>query len=124
MQLEEVLKILVQLKLKKEVDSGSTIKELSGGKSTLQNEILADLQKEFGDALPERAEEMPIKDLADSLWLSLNSIFKPGKHSMGLIARLLNSKMPPGINQASIRTTLLREYGLEELAADQMLVFW
>ena len=58
---EEFLRIIVALKSKKtfdEVVGSKSIKEISGGKSTLQNEILADLQKEFGDNFPERAEDM------------------------------------------------------------------
>ncbi|KAJ2580045.1 fatty acid synthase alpha subunit Lsd1, partial [Coemansia sp. RSA 1836] len=47
----EIIHTIVCQKLKKPLDEVSTsksIKELVGGKSTLQNEILGDLQKEFG----------------------------------------------------------------------------
>jgi fatty acid synthase subunit alpha len=52
----ETLQVLLALKLKKtisEVSSETTIKDLVGGKSAIQNEILGDLQKEFGTE-PER----------------------------------------------------------------------
>jgi len=62
----ETLQVLLAVKLKKnlnEVTSESTIKELVGGKSAIQNEILGDLQKEFGTE-PEGAATVPITQLA------------------------------------------------------------
>ena len=44
------------------VAPSKTIKELCGGKSALQNEILGDLAGEF-KAEPERAEEQPLSEL-------------------------------------------------------------
>ncbi|KAJ2798834.1 fatty acid synthase alpha subunit Lsd1, partial [Coemansia guatemalensis] len=50
-----------------EVPVSKSVKELVGGKSTLQNEILGDLQKEFGSDVPEKSEETPLSELADSM---------------------------------------------------------
>jgi fatty acid synthase subunit alpha, fungi type len=60
----EILSVVVAQKLKKvdEVPLSKTIKDLVGGKSTLQNEILGDLQLEFASA-PENAEELPLEKL-------------------------------------------------------------
>jgi 3-oxoacyl-ACP reductase-like protein len=47
----EAIRVLLSIKLKKtlaEITTESTIKDLVGGKSAIQNEILGDLQKEFG----------------------------------------------------------------------------
>ena len=52
---------IVTQKLKKRLDEiplSKSIKDLVGGKSTLQNEILGDLQQEFALA-PEKGEELP-----------------------------------------------------------------
>ena len=49
----DVLNVIVAQKLKKKVEEGpllKSIKDLVGGKSTLQNEILGDLQMEFASA--------------------------------------------------------------------------
>ena len=55
----DILLVVVALKLKNRVDElplSKTIKDLVGGKSTLQNEILGDLQQEFASA-PEKGKE-------------------------------------------------------------------
>jgi fatty acid synthase subunit alpha, fungi type len=57
----------VAQKLKKQVDEiplSKSVKDLVGvgGKSTLQNEILGDLQQEFASA-PEKGEELPLEEL-------------------------------------------------------------
>lgn len=47
-----------------------SIKDLVGGKSTLQNEILGDLQMEFTSA-PEKGEELPLEELDAALGIGL-----------------------------------------------------
>ena len=59
-----ILLVIVAQKLKKKVNEiplSKSIKDLVGGKSTLQNEILGDLQQEFALA-PEKGEELPCYD--------------------------------------------------------------
>jgi fatty acid synthase subunit alpha len=121
---EEFLRIVVALKAKKgveEVPASKSIKEIAGGKSTLQNEILADLQKEFGDNFPERSEELPLSEVA----VALKTVFTktPGRYSAGLISKMLGSKMPPGFSINSVRDLLDKEFGLGSVAADQILIF-
>jgi fatty acid synthase subunit alpha, fungi type len=55
----DILNVIVAQKLKKKVPLSKSIKDLVGGKSTLQNEILGDLQMEFMSA-PEKGEELPL----------------------------------------------------------------
>ena len=43
-----------------------TIKDLVGGKSMLQNEILGDLQQEFASA-PEKGKELPLEEPGSAL---------------------------------------------------------
>ena len=45
----------------------ATIKQLVGGKSALQNEILGDMEKEFSNGGPEGSAEMPLEELAAAL---------------------------------------------------------
>lgn len=116
--------MLVALKTKKsldEVQQSKSIKDLSGGKSTLQNEILADLQKEFGDRVPERAEELPLRDLG----LQLRPAYtrQLGRLTSSLLGKLFSSKMPAGLAISGARELLSREFGLEARAADQLLMY-
>jgi 3-oxoacyl-ACP reductase-like protein len=58
----DTLRIIIAQKLKKKVEEvplSKSIKDLVGGKSTLPNEILGDLNMEFSSA-PEKGEELPL----------------------------------------------------------------
>jgi 3-oxoacyl-ACP reductase-like protein len=51
-----------------EVPMDKSIKDLVGGKSTLQNEILGDISAELAaSSMPERVEELALADVADKL---------------------------------------------------------
>ncbi|KAJ2072159.1 fatty acid synthase alpha subunit Lsd1, partial [Coemansia sp. S142-1] len=111
----EVVRALIAHKLKCPLESVSAdkpIKDFVGGKSTLQNEIIGDLQKEFADDLPEKSEEVPLTELTQAL-LPLTQAL--GKHSMSLIARMVSSKMPGGLTNEIIRHHLQQAYGLGPL---------
>ncbi|KAL8719646.1 MAG: hypothetical protein Q9225_003368 [Loekoesia sp. 1 TL-2023] len=95
---KEIIQTLVAHKAKKQfrdVKIGETIKELAGGKSTLQNELLGDLGNEFG-ALPDGLEDTPIQTLSESLESNFSG--QLGKQSSSILARLISSKMPAGFN--------------------------
>jgi fatty acid synthase subunit beta len=65
----DVLLVVIAQKLKKKVDEvllSKSIQELVGGKSTLQHEILGDLQLELSSA-PEKGEELPLQELGSAL---------------------------------------------------------
>ncbi|KAH3679473.1 hypothetical protein WICMUC_000963 [Wickerhamomyces mucosus] len=107
-----LLHVLVAQKLKKSLDAvplTKAIKELVNGKSTVQNEILGDLGKEFGTT-PEKPEETPLEELAESFQETFNG--ELGKQSSSLIARLMASKMPGGFSVASARKYLQSRWGL------------
>jgi fatty acid synthase subunit alpha len=74
-----------------EVPLSKSIKELVGSKSTLQNEILSDLQLEFSSA-PEKGQELPLEELGSALGAGFSGNL--GKYSNSLIARMVGSKMP------------------------------
>jgi fatty acid synthase subunit alpha len=69
----DILNVIVAQKLKKveEVPLSKSIKDLVGGKSTLQNEILGDFQMEFTSAPPEKGEELPLEELDAALGVGL-----------------------------------------------------
>jgi fatty acid synthase subunit alpha len=118
----DTLRVIVAQKLKKKVDEVSlskSIKDLVGGKSTLQNEILGDLQLEFTSA-PEKGEELPL----DELGLALGSGYSGtlGKHTSGLVSRLVGGKMPGGFNLSAIKAYLAKTWGLGSARADGLLL--
>ncbi|KAJ2384726.1 fatty acid synthase alpha subunit Lsd1, partial [Coemansia sp. RSA 2611] len=70
LQALDVVHALVTYKLKHplaDVSALKSIKALVGGKSTLQNEIVGDLHKEFGSKTPDKAEELSLQDLAAAI---------------------------------------------------------
>jgi fatty acid synthase subunit beta len=79
--------VIVAQKLKKKVEEvplSKSIKDLVGGKSTLQNGILGDLQMEFTSA-PEKGEGLPLEELGSALGVGHSGAL--GKYASGLISR-------------------------------------
>ncbi|KAJ4138075.1 beta subunit of fatty acid synthetase [Fusarium equiseti] len=111
-QAVDIVRALVAQKLKKpllEIPLSKAIKDLVGGKSTLQNEILGDLGKEFGST-PEKPEDTPLDELGASMQATFDGNL--GKQSLSLIARLISSKMPGGFNITAARKYLESRWGL------------
>ena len=118
----DILLVIVAQKLKKRVDEiplSKTIKDLVGGKSTLQNEILGDLQQEFASA-PEKGEELPLEELGSALGSGFNGAL--GKYSTGLVSRLIGGKMPGGFNSSAIKSYLSKNWGLGSSRSDGVLL--
>ncbi|KAK3715892.1 beta subunit of fatty acid synthetase [Vermiconidia calcicola] len=118
----DVLRALVAQKLKKQLQDiplSKAIKDLVGGKSTLQNEILGDLGKEFGST-PEKPEDTPLDELGASMQATFNG--QLGKQSSSLIARMVSSKMPGGFNITSVRKHLETRWGLASGRQDGTLL--
>ncbi|KAJ2724547.1 fatty acid synthase alpha subunit Lsd1 [Coemansia sp. Benny D115] len=118
----EIIHTIVCQKLKKSLDEvpvSKSIKELVGGKSTMQNEILGDLQKEFGNDVPEKSEETPLNELAEGMTSFSGAL---GKHASGQIARVISSKMPGGFTQSNARAYLQSSYGLGPQRQDGLLL--
>ncbi|KAK3338028.1 fatty acid synthase alpha subunit reductase [Neurospora tetraspora] len=108
----DIVRSLIAQKLKKpfaEIPLSKAIKDLVGGKSTLQNEILGDLGKEFGST-PEKPEDTPLDELGAAMQATFDGNL--GKTTQGLIARLISSKMPGGFNITSARKYLETRWGL------------
>ncbi|KAJ1764420.1 fatty acid synthase alpha subunit Lsd1, partial [Coemansia sp. RSA 1843] len=77
-----------------------SIKALSAGKSTLQNEIFGDLHKEFAGKLPSKVEDLVLSELAASVAAFDGQL---GKHTQAQITRLFSSKMPGGFSLSAAR---------------------
>ncbi|KAF2687096.1 hypothetical protein K458DRAFT_476041 [Lentithecium fluviatile CBS 122367] len=118
----DVVRALVAQKLKKplaDVPLSKAIKDLVGGKSTLQNEILGDLGKEFGST-PEKPEDVPLDELGASMQATFNG--QLGKQSSSLVARMVSSKMPGGFNITAVRKHLETRWGLAQGRQDGVLL--
>jgi fatty acid synthase subunit alpha len=89
------------------------------GKSTLQNEILGDLGKEFGST-PEKPEDTPLDELGASMQATFNG--QLGKQSSSLVARMVSSKMPGGFNITAVRKHLETRWGLGQGRQDGVLL--
>ncbi|CEG41510.1 fatty acid synthase subunit [Plasmopara halstedii] len=106
-----VLRVLLAVRLNKklaEITEDTDVKTLCAGKSAVQNEILGDLEKEFGGGFPEGAGEVPLKELAAS-FPGYSSL---GKVSNGLINKVVASKMPGGFTMSSVKEYLGTEKAL------------
>ncbi|MCJ1254880.1 3-oxoacyl-[acyl-carrier-protein] synthase [Lignoscripta atroalba] len=118
----DIVRALIAQKLKKplvDIPLSKAIKDLVGGKSTLQNEILGDLGKEFGST-PEKPEDTPLDELGASMQATFNG--QLGKQSSSLVARLVSSKMPGGFNITAVRKHLETRWGLASGRQDGVLL--
>jgi fatty acid synthase subunit beta len=114
-----LLGIIIAQKLKKSLSDlpfSKSIKDLVGGKSTMQNEILGDLQKELG-GIPERAEEVSLQELGSQI-----QVTGLGKHTSSLVSKLISSKMPGGFTLSQVKEHLKSSYGLGPLRSDALLL--
>lgn len=117
-----LLHVLVAQKAKKSLDNvplSKTIKDIVNGKSTIQNEILGDLGKEFG-ATPEKPEDTPLVELAEAFEDNFSG--QLGKTSTSLIARLMSSKMPGGFSTTAARKFLETRFGFGPGRQDSVLL--
>ncbi|KAJ2797159.1 fatty acid synthase alpha subunit Lsd1, partial [Coemansia guatemalensis] len=118
----DIVHTIVASKIEKslgDVSVQQNIKTLVAGKSVIQNEIVGDLQREFGSRVPDKAEEMSLQELSAAIGESGGSL---GKHTQPLVVRLFSSKMPGGFSLSSARNILQTSYGLGPLRQDALLL--
>ncbi|KAL5049289.1 Sterigmatocystin biosynthesis fatty acid synthase subunit alpha [Aspergillus fruticulosus] len=105
-----IIRALIARKLRRsetEIDPSRSIKELCGGKSTLQNELIGELGNEFRTPLPDRAEDVSLADLDAALGeVSL------GPTSAALLQRVFTAKMPARMTVSAVRERLAETWGL------------
>jgi len=82
-----VVVIVVRLVSRITVPLSKYVKELVGGKPTLQNETPGDLGQEF-DSPPEKSEELPLEELCDALGVGISENL--GKYTTGLVSHRFN----------------------------------
>ncbi|PIA14803.1 hypothetical protein COEREDRAFT_45909 [Coemansia reversa NRRL 1564] len=115
LQAVDVIRAVIAQKIKRtvnEVAADFSVKQLTGGKSTLQNEILGDLLKEFGGSgqIPDRPDEISLQELATGMGASFTGAL--GKHTQAQVSRLFSAKMPGGFSQSAARTHLATQLGV------------
>ncbi|KAJ2527811.1 hypothetical protein GGH20_002906, partial [Coemansia sp. RSA 1937] len=118
----DVILAIVAFKMKKplgDVSVQHSIKHMAAGKSILQNEVVGDLQKEFGSKVPDKAEDMSLHELAMLIGTSSEAL---GKCTQPLVARMLGGKMPGGFSLSRVRSILQTLYGLGPLRQDALLL--
>ncbi|KAF6814060.1 fatty acid synthase subunit alpha reductase [Colletotrichum sojae] len=119
----QIVLAIVAMKLKKtaaEIDEAKSINQLVSGRSTLTNEIVGDLHAEFGTNLPDRAEELPIAGLCETLRKTNTGTL--GKKTSALIANFVSSKLPGSFGQSKLREYLLDCWGLQSLRQDAVML--
>ena len=120
----DILMVIVAYKLRKPLSDilpTATVKALSGGKSTLQNEILGDLAGEFGNLLNEKMEEVPIEEIASLIQPQFNG--RLGKVSSALVNKLVGSKMAGGFGMTQVKQYLSLTYGLGPQRIEACLLY-
>lgn len=90
------------------------------GKSTLQNELVGDLDVEFGH-VPDSIEDMPLSILGENL--KSTSSGRLGKKTSSFVDRLVSTKLPVGFNQTTLRSHLEQVWSLGHLRQNAVLLF-
>ena len=108
----EVIDSLIARKLNKgldEIANKKSIKELAGGKSTLQNELVGILETEFS-SIPPAPEDLSISQLSERIQPNFSGNL--GKESARLLSRFFSSKIPAGFGQHEAREYLAETWGV------------
>ncbi|KAJ2655117.1 fatty acid synthase alpha subunit Lsd1 [Coemansia sp. RSA 1199] len=80
--------------------------------------MLGDLHKEFASKLPDKAEDIPLKELGATIGTSSGL----GKCTQPLVTRMLSTKMPGGFSATQVRDHLQTVYGLGQQRQDAVLL--
>ncbi|KAJ4320235.1 hypothetical protein N0V94_003499 [Neodidymelliopsis sp. IMI 364377] len=119
----ERIQAVVACKVKKGWDTvipTRSIKEITGGRSTLQNELIGDLLSEFG-CTPDGAEDMPLIALATALEASDGKSLGPELTTS--VKRYVAATMPMGMNMQAIKEYLLTSWGLPAMRQNSVLLY-
>jgi fatty acid synthase subunit alpha len=86
----------------------STLKQLSGGKSAVLNEIAGELEQELG-SIPSNAAELPLQEVAGAA----KSYSPPGPAVKSLINKSLAAKLPGGMAQSRLWPFIQQTLGFD-----------
>ncbi|EHY56726.1 hypothetical protein HRR83_002191 [Exophiala dermatitidis] len=120
---KDVVLAILGSKLGKQASSiamDKSVKELAGGRSILENEIIGELETEFGST-PEQGETMSIQSLCDRLQ-GANFSGQLGKVTKNTVSKMLSSKMPGGYDMSRIRGHLETRWGAGTGLQDMILL--
>ncbi|PVH99331.1 thiolase-like protein [Periconia macrospinosa] len=119
----DAIECIVALALRKavgEISHSQSVKALCGGRSTVQNEIIGDLTKEFG-SLPDQPEDVELSSLATELSeAGKGSTLGPCMNT--LIGKVASTKMPAGFSIARIRKYLESTWKFQSGLQDRVLI--
>ncbi|KAJ2718169.1 fatty acid synthase alpha subunit Lsd1, partial [Coemansia sp. Benny D115] len=114
----DVMRVVVAQKTHRplaDIQASATLRDLTGGKSTLLNEILGDLLKEFGisagQSIPDRIDEISISEVCAGLGLT-QRLDGMGRYTSGQVARVFSAKMPGNVSVSAARRHMADVYGL------------
>ncbi|KAK5122533.1 hypothetical protein LTR85_003796 [Meristemomyces frigidus] len=108
----QMILAIVAFKMRKpleQIPTTQSLKDLSSGKSTLQNELLGDITNQFGST-PDGAEDMPLAALAEAV--EPGNTGQPSLALAETIGRWISSIMPPKCNLKTLREYLKESWGL------------
>ena len=115
--------LIVATKLKKpssDIGIEKTITSLVSGRSTLSNELIGDLDAEFPRLLPDKPEDMTLKELSQALQTGSNG--RMGKTTTSLVAKMISTKFPGDYSQSKVRQHLESRWGLGTMRQDAVLL--
>jgi fatty acid synthase subunit beta len=117
---KQSLSAILAVLFKKSLDAisdNTTIHQLANGKSALQNEVVGEVESEFGSSV-EGTAEMPISQLASSF-----PAYKTlGPVTAALVAKCVADAMPGGFGPSHVKTYLKSEWGLGAGRTDAVLL--
>ncbi|KAK4139720.1 uncharacterized protein C8A04DRAFT_32793 [Dichotomopilus funicola] len=119
----DIITTLVALALVKQpsdIAQDQTLKALCGGRSTVQNEIIGNLTREFG-SLPDQPESVALEDLASTV-ADHGAGAKLGPFTNALINKMVTSKMPANSNVTVLRQHLDHRWGFKNGLQDRALL--
>ncbi|KAJ6023758.1 Acyl transferase/acyl hydrolase/lysophospholipase [Penicillium herquei] len=111
---KEILVAIIASKLRKnygELGTDQSVKALASGRSTMENEIVGDLDAEFG-SLPEKPEDMSLDQLASQLQSAAAFTGQLRKVSTSLVSKVFAQKLPAGFSSGDVRDYLQSRWGL------------
>ncbi|KAG9401867.1 3-oxoacyl-[acyl-carrier-protein] synthase [Aphanomyces cochlioides] len=115
-----VLRVFLAHRFKKqlsEIDDNVTIHGLAAGKSAAQNEVVGELEKEFGGGV-DRVPELPVSILATSFksYKQFSPVFTT------LTTDFVRKQLPGGFNISQVKSYLSSEFGLGAGRTDSVLM--
>ncbi|XPS80623.1 Fatty-acyl-CoA synthase system [Ascochyta lentis] len=119
----ERIQAVVACKVKKGRDAvmpSRSIKEITAGRSTLQNELIGDLLSEFG-SVPDGAEDMPLSALAVALEAFDGKPLGPELTSS--VKRYVATAMPMSLNMQAVRDYLSKFWALPTMRQSSVMLY-